>query len=238
MSNKVIELLKGAGRRIRQIWKYLPYMPKTIYFNYHYLPFKQAWHLPILIFKPHFIRLKGKVIIDSPEVRFGMIELGKLVNTCNPNCGFSLDNKGGTIIFKGKAIFANETYFMVCPGAVLTLGKDLDCNCKIKCAKSIEIGDETWIAYDSMIMDSEWHALTDMATGKLLNKDKPVIIGKHNFISFGCLVLKGTVTPDNATFTPRSTLNKVYDMNAEYPLFGGNPCELIDEGYYMDHKNN
>lgn len=218
--------------------RFFPYILHSAYFNFHYLPFKQAVHMPILLYKPHFIRLKGKVVIQNDHVHFGMIRMGHLANTCNPNCGVSFDNRGGTIIFRGRTKFANDSYFMICKDAILTLGDDLDCSCKIKCAKSIEIGDETWIAYDTMIMDSEWHALTDITTGKLLNKEMPVKIGKHNFISFGCLVLKGTVTPDNATFTPRSVLNRNFNEDAEYPLFGGTPCELIDEGYYMDHKNN
>ena len=217
--------------------KYFWYLIPIIYFNFHYLPLKQAIKLPILLYRPKFISLKGKVIIDSPIIRTGMVRMGHLVNTCNPNNGISIDNRGGTIIFKGRAIFANDSYLMICEDGVLTLGANIDCNCKIKCAQSIDIGDETWIAYDSMIMDSDWHALTDMATGKLLKKTLPVKIGKHNFISYKCIVTKGAVTPDNATFMPQSLINKVYE-EGEYPLFGGNPCELVDEGYYLDHKNN
>lgn len=223
--------------KFKLLKRYFWYLLPSIYFNFHYLPFKQAIKLPILLYKPKFISLKGKVKIDSKEIYFGMIQLGPLLNTCNLNCGFSIDNRGGTIIFRGKAVFANESFFMICENAVLTLGKDLDCNCKIKCAESIEIGDETWIAYDSMIMDSDWHALTDMTTGKLLRKTAPVKIGKHNFISYKSIVTKGTITPDNATFMPGSMINQVYE-EGEYPLFGGNPCILIDEGYYMDHNNN
>ncbi len=222
--------------KLELVRKFLRYLPHTIFFNFKYLPFRQAVKLPILLYKPHFVRLKGTIRIDADEVRPGMIQMGSLINTCNPNNGITFDIDG-SIIFKGRAIFANDSYIMIRDGGVLTLGKDLDCNCKIKCAKSIEIGDETWIAYDSMIMDSDWHALTDMTTGKLLNKTSPVKIGKHNFISYKCIVTKGTVTPDNATFMPCSILNKVYE-EGEYPLFGGNPCELLDEGYYMDHSNN
>ena len=229
--------MKSIVRILRTIKKYFWYLIPTAYFNFRYLPFKQAIKLPILLYKPKFVRLKGKVVIDADHVSFGMIQLGPLVNTCNPNCGVSIDNRGGTIVFKGRAIFANESYFMVCKDAVLILGKDIDCNCKIKCAKSIEIGDETWIAYDSMIMDSDWHALTDVTTGKLLKKEAPVRIGKHNFISYKCIVTKGAVTPDFATFMPGSIINNVYE-GEENSLFGGNPCELIDEGYYMDHQNN
>lgn len=223
--------------KIRLLKQYFWYLLPTIYFNFHYLPFRQAIKLPILLYRPKFISLKGTVKIESEKVHFGMIKLGPLVNTCNPNCGISIDNRGGSIVFKGDAIFANDSYFMICEDAMLTLGRDLDCNCKIKCAMSIEIGDETWIAYDSMIMDSDWHALTDVTTGKLLKKTSPVKIGKHNFISYKCIVTKGAVTPDYATFMPGSLINQVYE-GEENSLFGGNPCELIDEGYYMDHNNN
>lgn len=226
-----IKVIFGILRR------YFWYLIPTVYFNFKYLPFKQAIRLPIFLFKPKFISLKGKIIIDTNSISFCMIQLGPLVNTCNPNCGVSIDNRGGTIVFKGRAIFANESYFMIMKDAVLTLGRDIDCNCKIKCATSIEIGDETWIAYDSMIMDSDWHALTDVTTGKLLKKEAPVKIGKHNFISYKCIVTKGAVTPDFATFMPGSLINTVYVGN-EYSLFGGCPCQLIDEGYYMDHNNN
>lgn len=215
---------------------YFWYLIPTIYFNFRYLPLKQALRFPIMLYKPHFVKLKGKVIIYASKIRPGMIQMGRLYNTCNPDNGISLDIDG-TIIFKGKAVFSNDSYIMIRDGGVLTLGKDIDCNCKIKCAQSIEIGDETWIAYDSMIMDSDWHALTDMTTGKLLKKTAPVKIGKHNFISYKCIVTKGARTPNDATFMPQSLINKVYE-EGEYPLFGGNPCRLIDEGYYMDHSNN
>lgn len=223
----------GKICRYRMYYKYLL---QSIYFNFRYLPISQAVKLPILLYKPHFIKVKGCVRIESEKIEHGMIRMGRLINTCNPNNGISFDIDG-TIIFKGKALFANDSYIMIRDGGVLILGKDIDCNCKIKCAKSIEIGDETWIAYDSMIMDSDWHALTDVTTGKLLKKVAPVKIGKHNFLSYGCTVTKGTVTPDYATFTPHSWLNRVYE-GEENSLFGGNPCELIDEGYYMDHNNN
>ena len=215
---------------------YFWYLLPTIYFNFKFLPFKQAIFLPIMLYKPHFIKLKGKVIIKSSRIRPGMIQMGKLVNTCNPNNGITFD-LDGPIIFNGYAVFANDSYIMIRNGGVLSLGNDIDCNCKIKCAKSIEIGDETWIAYETMLTDSDWHALTDITTGKLLKKTSPIKIGKHNFISYKCIVTKGAVTPDNAIFMPLSLINKVYE-EGEYPLFGGNPCELIDEGYYLDHKNN
>lgn len=215
---------------------FLPWIHRSLYFNFHYLPFGQAVKLPILLYKPHFIKLKGKVIIDSEDVKFGMIKMGDLINTCNPNNGISFDIDG-SLIFKGRAVFANDSYIMIRDNGTIILGKNLDANCKLKCANSIEIGDYTVIAYETMIMDSDWHALTDVVTGKLLKKTSFVKIGSYNFISYRCIITRGTVTPDYCTVTACSTLNKKYDID-EYSLIGGNPCKLIDEGYFMDPNNN
>ena len=230
-----MRVLSKIFRGLKTLWAHLPWMIQTIYFNFHYLPFNQAMKLPILLKKPHFIRLKGKVVIDAP-VRFGMIVMGRLVNTCNPNSGiiFDLD---GTLIFKGPAVFANNSAIMIQNGGTITIGRDFDCAGQIKCAKSVEFGDECVLAYNSMVMDSDWHALTDVVTGKLVSKTAPVKIGNNNFISFNCLVTKGTVTPDFCTFTYNSHLCKKYDVEP-YSLLGGNPCELLDEGYFYDRKNN
>ena len=53
---------------LQRIWNQrhvLRSLPQTVYFNFHYLPFRQAIHLPILLYKPHLKELKGKVLISS-----------------------------------------------------------------------------------------------------------------------------------------------------------------------------
>ena len=55
--NKIFNKIK------RDAWV-LRYIIPTIYFNCHYLPFKQAIFLPIYLRKPKLLTLKGKVIIQ------------------------------------------------------------------------------------------------------------------------------------------------------------------------------
>lgn len=228
--------VKKIYHGLKKLWKYAPWLLKSIRFNFHYLPFNQAVRMPILLRKPRFVRLQGKVVIDSSAVRFGMIVMGKFVNTCNPDSGtvFDID---GTLIFKGEAIFANNSAIMIQDGGIITLGNHMDCAGQLKCANRVEFGDDCVVAYNSMVMDSDWHALTDVVTGKLVKKTAPVKIGNNNFISFNCLVTKGTTTPDFCTFTYNSHLCKKYDVEP-YSLLGGNPCKLLDEGYYYDRLNN
>ena len=45
------------------ILKIIRYLPWTIYFNFHYLPLKQARLLPILLYKPKLLSMRGKVKI-------------------------------------------------------------------------------------------------------------------------------------------------------------------------------
>lgn len=231
-----MNLINKLKYQLTIILRYLPWLHKSIYFNFHYLPFRQAIRLPILLYKPHFIRLKGSVKIESNNIHLGMIQMGVLTNTCNPNNGITFDIDGN-LIFKGSAIFANDSYIMIRDNGTISLGKRLDANCKLKCCKRIDIGNDCVIAYGTMIMDSDWHALTDIVTGKLINKTAPIEIGNFNFISFNCIVTKGVTTSDYATFTFGSLLNNKY-IGEKYSLFGGNPCELLDEGYFMDPRNN
>lgn len=51
---------------INKIWSnrhVLRSLPQTLYFNFHYLPFRQAIHLPILLYKPRLVDMKGSVKI-------------------------------------------------------------------------------------------------------------------------------------------------------------------------------
>lgn len=69
------------GSILKQIWKekwIFRFLIQSIFFNFHYLPFRQAIKLPILLYKPKFISLKGRVIISASHVKTGMIILGKL----------------------------------------------------------------------------------------------------------------------------------------------------------------
>ena len=65
----------------------MKFLLPTLFFNFYYLPFKQAIHLPIWIRKPHFHKLGGKVEIQCSHLRMGMIRLGMFGGHMYPNNG-------------------------------------------------------------------------------------------------------------------------------------------------------
>lgn len=51
---------------LKKIWKnrwILKSIIQSIYFNFHYLPYKQAFRLPILLYRPKFLKLQGSIAI-------------------------------------------------------------------------------------------------------------------------------------------------------------------------------
>lgn len=52
-------------KRINNKIEILRSLPKTIYFNFKYLPIRQALHLPIILYRPNLINLKGRIEIQG-----------------------------------------------------------------------------------------------------------------------------------------------------------------------------
>ncbi len=51
---------------MKQLLRYLPYLPWTVWFNFRYLPLRQAVRLPILLRKPRLLRCGGRIRIEGP----------------------------------------------------------------------------------------------------------------------------------------------------------------------------
>lgn len=59
--------LSGVVRRIENFLFNRVSLFGTLYFNFHYLPFKQAVRLPIYLHKPYFMREWGGEVLFSKE---------------------------------------------------------------------------------------------------------------------------------------------------------------------------
>ena len=105
--------------KFNKVWKHrrdFRNIIQSIYFNFHYLPFKTAIRLPILLYMPNFLELQGNVKIGGGKVKYGMIRLGFPTVSLYPNTGITIENHGGTITFNGKCSIGNNSY--ICFGSV------------------------------------------------------------------------------------------------------------------------
>lgn len=208
---------------------------KTIYLNFKCLPFKQAILLPILLYKPRLLDISGRIIIESCNVRFGMICLGRNTVSFYPNTGITIENRG-TIIFKGKARINSGGCLSVNCNAVLSFGANFSSTAELKiaCYHSILIGENVLVGWETKIFDTDFHKIT-LLNGDEVKSYGQIIIGNNVWIAHDCLIMKNTVVPDCCVVGARSMLMSKYDTT--YSLVAGSPAKIVRRGCWLDRTN-
>ena len=205
---------------------------KSIYLNFYLLPFHQAYKLPILFSKNLKILSihRGNIGIDSDIVKTGMVQIGY------DNAGiidsryqrsvlqFSRNSK---LIFRGNAklcsgtriVVGNKAKMIVENGVAITGNTSLICYC------GIEIGSDTIISWDCLIMDTDFHKIIE--NGSVVNNDKPIYIGTHVWIGCKNTILKGSYIPKDVIIAANPTIaKKLIKSNC---IYGGTPVRLLKE---------
>lgn len=237
---KVISKEKKEKIRLLRLFvsHYLLHIIKVLYFNFKYLPFKQAVKLPIWINYRYPARLKGKVIIEADKVYSGMIQIGQRHAFYHYRKGVSYDNRGGTIIFKGKCLIGNESQLFIGKRGVLTFGDNFGAtSTRFLCMKEITFKENVSIGFDTILMDSDFHSIKDLITGKKLKAHGKILIGSNTWIGAKCFIQKNTVTPDYCVIGANSVLKQKYKY-PNYSIIAGNPAALFDEKFFFDKFDN
>lgn len=215
---------------MKKIFKFLLRVNfKTLYFNLKYLPFRQAVKLPILISnKVYFKTTSGRLIIDCP-IKTGLIQIGY------GNIGI-FDNKksrsiwevSGKIIFKGKCNIGHGSKISVGSTGILTLGENfvITAETSIVAFSEIQFGSNCLLSWDILFIDTDFHKLKDNS-GNIINNPKPIIVGDKVWIGCRCLVLKGTVIPNNCVIGADSIVNNT--LEKDNCLYVGSPCKIVKE---------
>ena len=204
---------------------------KTMYANFKLLPLKTALKFPIIIGKKVKLDLHGKVVIENPKIKMGMISIGiggsSDLRYFNPrNSYFGIEN-AGVLIFKGKAHFAVHSSLLV-TGATMVIGSGFSCNngTKISCACGIEIADNCLIGTNVLIMDSDGHRIFE--NGALHPNKLKISIGNHVWLTSGVSVLKGTAIADEVVVAFGSTVTK--NLTESNTICAGTPAKIIKRG--------
>lgn len=129
--------------------------------------------------------------------------------------------KGSRIVVKSSFDFYYGADVQLFDGAELKLGDSfINSDCKVRCHKSITIGDGCAISHDFTVMDSNAHKL-DGSRGTA-----PVTIGDHVWIGTRVTVLPGVNIGDGAVVAAGALVTKDVPAGA---LVGGVPAKVIHE---------
>lgn len=212
----------------------LLFLPWSIVFNFHYLPFRQARKLPIIFYvRPTFLALKGRIVIDTPALRFNMIRFGKCKAPIVPYKSFRWGNEG-TVFFNGRLEISNHAYISCGRNGVLKFGDydQINFGCRIITEKQIVFEDRVRVAWDCIFIDTDFHPLIDTVSGKALKESQSIKIEYGCWIGHNSIVSKGVKLPKNTTVCAGSVVKGRFSK--ENTIIGGNLAKILDEGYVRD----
>ena len=207
--------------------KYLKFvisLPNIIYFNFRYLPFRQAIFLPFFISYKTKSSIKGKIIIE--DIQTGIFRMGfHEVPVCNYN-DETFIKIDGVLRCTGRVVVGNGTKIRVCDTGELKLGNNfhISASSTINCYKKIEIEDDVLIGWDCLLMDSDAHPIYDV-NGKICNYDSSIRIEKHCWICSKSIILKGTVIPNDCVVGACSLVVK--NTFNPFSIIAGHPAKSV-----------
>ncbi|MBP9630507.1 MAG: acyltransferase [Leptotrichiaceae bacterium] len=210
----------------KDIFRYIAGIPKSFYFNFKKFGFLKALKFPVI--------LSSNVILDNVS---GDIEIKKM-KPFGVRIGFGHSDiyvyQGEKTILKntGKIIFNGKCKIGFGSGisneGILEFGENFSITFrgKIACRKSIKIGNDCMVSWDTLIMDTDHH---DIFENKLkINESKPIVIGDKNWIGARAVILKGVTLGNGNVVALGAILTKKYDCNNK--IIAGSPAKIIKEG--------
>lgn len=219
--------------------KYIRSIVQSIYFNFHYLPFNQAIHLPIVLYKPHLLCCKGSVVIEtSGGVVFGMIKLGFRKVSIYNNSGFTWENKGAKVVFKGRCDIGNDCYLSFGEKSLIEFGDGfcLTAAGKIVSYRGIKFGNNVSLGWEVMFIDTNFHPIYDISNDVYKRASGPIVIGDYNWFAAKCKILPNVITPERCIFGMDSIVTKNSEMKS-YCLMGGNPVKILAENVMLNYNH-
>lgn len=206
----------------------------SVYFNFHYLPFRQAIKLPIYLHKPKLGKdLKGSICIEGPCYR-KMITLGMPQTGIYPDNGIMFENHGGKIVFRGPCSIGGDSAISIGKYGYLEIDGLLVNNaaCKIICFHHIHLEYNTRLGYEVMLMDTSFHRIKNSDNTFTNQGVAPIILRSYTWIGTRSLILPGAETAPYTIVAANSVLNKAF--NKSKVLIAGQPASIRREGIWRD----
>ncbi len=200
---------------------------KSIYFNFKYLEFKQAIKFPFLLSNQVYLReTRGKIKLEC-DVSIGIIRIGfGKIGIFDDKRSRAIWEVSGLVIFKGNADIGHGSKISVGETGILVFGNNfkITAETSIVSFKEVVFGDNCLLSWNILVMDTDFHSIKD-TSGKVINEPTPILFGNNIWIGCQCLILKGSIIPNNCVIGANSLINK--ELKTKNALYVGNPLQLV-----------
>lgn len=213
-----------------RIFKILSSIPRTIWFNFRFLPIHQAIKLPIWIANNVKIKKLHRGSLELKSVpKIGIIRIGyheaDAIDVYNAHTILNI-SKLGRLIFENDAHIGQGAIIRINDNGAISFGNNfaISGTTSIIAYKSISFGDDVQLSWNSLIMDSDAHKIFD-EDGVWINPPKKISIGNRVWIASNTTILKGVSIGDNTIVSANSLVNKSFlDKNI---IIGGQPAKTL-----------
>lgn len=223
----------GLGR-LEKFWFSNWFNPfATLYLNFRSFPLKQAIKMPVYVYgHPRLYCLSGKMRVIG-KVKPGMIRLNFVKYGAPGNMSSQSEIYNlGEIVFHGMCEIGTGNKIITGYGRRLSFGDRsviMD-RCTVAVHDSIELKDNTRIANNCQILDTNYHFMADLNTRTIKPRTAPVIIGSGCWVCQSTAVSAGAVIPDNCIVASHSMVNKDFSSYKHGGIIGGIPAKMLREG--------
>lgn len=205
-------------------------LPKTIYFNFKYLPLKQARKLPIRLGPKVKLEIdkEAHIVLESEEIYPGLIQIGIGYGShrrTEKSMSYINIRKGGTLTFQGKAMFQRGTFIQIEEGAKINIGKSFSANHNflITTDSNIDIGENVLLGWDVSLLGTDGHDILDLKTGQVINGPKAITIHDQVWVCSQCSLLKGAEVAEGSIVGFGSLVKRRF--TTPNTLITGSPAE-------------
>lgn len=199
----------------------------TLYFNFRYLPWKQAFRLPVLVSgKTKLRKLSGNIIFECP-IKTGLVQIGfGNIGLFDRDVSRTVWEVYGTVIFRGKAHIGHGSKIVVGAGGVLRFGKNfgISAETSVFVSNRVEFGDDCLLSWEILVMDDDIHKIKN-ELGEIVNSPQPIVFGDRVWVGCRSTILKGSSVPDGAIIGAGSTV--AAKLEHERSVYAGNPAKKI-----------
>lgn len=209
---------------------------KSLILNIRLFPIKTAIKFPIIC--SPFVKiksLKGKIIIDTKNIKRGMIRIGLgNIGIFDQFFSRSILEIKGKVIFKGDAYIGQGSKISVGETGVLKIGDNFNITAEteIVCHKEISFGNNVLISWNSLIMDTDFHRIYSSKFQKQMDYSKKIVIEDNVWIGCRNTILKGSKIKKGSVIGANSLV--VNEFQEENVLIVGNPAQIKKKNIYWE----
>lgn len=209
----------------------------TCWINFRFLPFRQAIHLPILVWgMPKILAISNdfKMFLDYGIIKRGLIKINRTSAFTSHSGGHTEFLLCGKIIFKGSVFLGSGTRLLSYSNSTIVFGNknSIAQQCTISSSEKLILEDNVRIGSKVQIMDSSMHFVYHSDERKVDKVSSPIVIKHNTWIANGASIYKGSILPPYSTVAGGSMVNKDFSKEDEGTCFMGIPAKPRIRNFY------